>query len=98
MPSNVLEDGLQETAAFQAMQKGVESSWSDAISVMRQFLHHRKTEDWFLRRVYEYMNPYQAEIEFLLVTGHRIKYTSAQPESNLDSVLSDFDNAPMLDS
>ena len=97
MPSNILEDRLQETAALQAMQEGVESSWSDAISVMRQFLHHRKTEDGFLRRVYEYVNPYQAEIEFLLMTGHKIKYTSAQPESNLDSVLSDFDNIPKHD-
>ena len=76
VPSNIFEDRLQETAAFEAMQKGVESSWPDAISVVRQFLHHRKTEDGFVRRMYEYMNPYQAEIEFSLVTEHRIKYTS----------------------
>jgi hypothetical protein len=71
VPSNIFEDRLQETAAFQAMEKGVESSRPDAIPVMRQFLHHRKAEDWFLRRMYEYMNPYQPEEEFSLVTGHQ---------------------------
>ena len=71
VPSNIFEDRLQETAAFQAMQKGVESSRPDAIPVMRQFLHHRKAEDGLLRRMYEYMNPYQPEKEFSLVTGHQ---------------------------
>ena len=97
VPSNISEDGLQKTTAFQSMQKRVESSRSNAISVMRQFLHHCKTEDGLVGRMYEYMNPYQAEIEFSLVTGHRIKYTSVQPESNLDSVISNFDNNPTLD-
>jgi hypothetical protein len=71
VPSNILEDRLQETAAFQAMQEGVESSRPDAIPVMRQFLHHRKAEDGLLRRMHEYMNPDQPEKEFSLVTGHQ---------------------------
>jgi hypothetical protein len=70
VPSNIFEDGLQETAAFQTMQKGVESSRPDAIPVMRQFFHHRKAEDGLLRRMHEYMNPYQPEKEFSLVTRH----------------------------
>ena len=72
--SDIFEDRLQQTAAFQAMQKGVESSRPDAIPVMRQFLHHRKAEDGLLRRMYEYMNPYQPEKEFSLVTGHNQIY------------------------
>jgi hypothetical protein len=71
VPSNIFEDRLQETAAFQAMQKWVESSGPDAIPVTRQFVHHRKAEDGLLRRMYEYMNPYQTEKEFSLVTGHQ---------------------------
>ncbi len=51
VPSNILEDRFQKTAAFQAMQKWVESSRPDAISMMRQFLHHRKAEDGLLRRM-----------------------------------------------
>jgi hypothetical protein len=38
--------------------------------VMRQFLHHRRAKDGLLRRMQEYMNPYQPEKEFSLVTGH----------------------------
>jgi hypothetical protein len=71
VPSNVFEDRLQQAAAFQAMQKGVESSRPDAIPVMLQFLHHRKAEDGLLRRMYEYMNPYQSQKELSLVTGHQ---------------------------
>jgi hypothetical protein len=71
VPSNIFKDRLQETAAFQAMQKGVESPRPDAIPVMPQFFHHGKAEDGLLRRMYEYMNPYQPEKEFSLVTGHK---------------------------
>jgi hypothetical protein len=70
VPSNTLEDRLQQAAAFQAMQKGVESSWSNTIPVVCEFLHHRKPEDGLVERMYEYMNPYQAEKEFPLMVGH----------------------------
>jgi hypothetical protein len=70
MSSGIFEDRLQETAAFQAMQQGVESSRSDAIPVMGQFLHHRNAENRLLRRMYEHVNPYQPEKEFSLVTRH----------------------------
>jgi hypothetical protein len=53
------------------MQKGVESSGSDAIPVMRQFLHHRKPKDGFRRRMCEYMYPYEAEKEFSLTIEHK---------------------------
>jgi hypothetical protein len=75
MSSDIFEDRLQETAAFQSMQQGVESSWSDAIPVMGQFLHHRNAEDRLLRRMHEYMNPYEAEKEFALVTRHQPNIT-----------------------
>ena len=77
VPSNIFEDRLQETAAFEAMQKGVESSRADAIPVMRQFRHHRKAEDGLLRYMYEYMNPYQPEKEFSLVTRHQASFILA---------------------
>lgn len=74
------------------MQKWIESSWSDAIPVMGQFLHHRKAEDGLLIRVYEYMNSYQPEKEFSLVTGHSSNIPRFLPESNFDSLVSEFDN------
>lgn len=49
--SDILEDRLQETAAFQSMQKRVESAGTDAIPVVSQFLHHRRAEDRLLRRM-----------------------------------------------
>jgi hypothetical protein len=70
VPPNILENGLQQTAAFQAMQQGVESPRSDAIPVVRQLLHHRKPKDGLVGHMDEYMNPYEAEKEFPLVTGH----------------------------
>jgi hypothetical protein len=94
--SNIFEDRLQETASFQAMQKGVESSGPDAIPVVRQFLHHRKAEDGFLRRMYEYVNPYQSEKEFSLVTGHESNIYLCLDAYRIDSVISDFDSI-MLD-
>jgi hypothetical protein len=72
VPSNILDARLQQAAAFQAMQEGVEGSGTDAIPVMRQLLHHRNPEDGLVGRMYEYMNPYQAEKEFPLVTGHSL--------------------------
>jgi hypothetical protein len=71
VPPDVLKVGLQQAVPLQAVQQGVESSWPDAISVMRKFLHHRKAEDGLLRRMYEHMNPYQTEEELSLVTGHQ---------------------------
>ena len=49
--SDIFEDRLQEAAAFQSMQKRVESARADAIPVMSQFLHHRRAEDRLLRRM-----------------------------------------------
>jgi hypothetical protein len=71
VPPNILEDGLQQTAAFQAVQEGVEGSGTDAIPVMRQLFHHRQPKNGLVGRMNEYMNPYEAEKEFPLVTGHR---------------------------
>jgi hypothetical protein len=70
-PSNILKDRLQQAAPFQAMQEGVEGSGTDAIPVMRKFLHHRKPEDGLVGCMYEYMNPYETEKEFSLVIRHR---------------------------
>ena len=70
MASNVPENRLQQAAPFQAMQKGVESSRPDAIPVMGQFLHHCKPEDGLVGRMYQDMNPDEAEKDLSLVIGH----------------------------
>jgi hypothetical protein len=71
VPSNVFEDRLQQTAAFQPMQERVKGSGTDAIPVMRQLLHHREPKDGLMGGMYEYMNPYEAKKEFSLMTRHR---------------------------
>jgi hypothetical protein len=53
------------------MQERVESSRPNAIPVMRQLLHHREPKDGLVGRMYEYVNPDEAEKEFPLVIGHR---------------------------
>ena len=74
--ADILEDGLQEPAAFEAVEQGVERSRADAIPVMRQLLHHGEAEDGLVRRMQEHMDPYQSDEEFALVTGHPLNITS----------------------
>ena len=71
-PSHLVEGRLQQAAAFQSVQEGIESSRADTIPVMGQFLHHGQPEDWFVRSVHQYMNPNKAEKELSLVTGHKV--------------------------
>jgi hypothetical protein len=71
MPSNIFEDRLQQTAAFQAVQERVESTRSDAIPVMSQLLHHRKPKNGLVGSMDEHMNPYESEKEFPLVIRHK---------------------------
>ena len=97
MPSNILEDRLQQAAPFQAMQKGIESSRPDAIPVTGEFFHHRQPKDGLVGRMYQDMNPDEAEKEFSLVIGHQSNIPSFLPESNLDSVKSDFDSSHTSD-
>jgi len=40
--------------------------------VMGQFLHHRQPEDGLVGRMYQDMNPDEAEKDFALGIGHRL--------------------------
>jgi hypothetical protein len=53
------------------MKERIESSWSNAIPMMRQFLHHGQPKDWLVGSVHKHMNPYEAEEEFALLQ-HKI--------------------------
>lgn len=61
---------------FKAMQERVERSGTDAVSMMRQFLHHGETEDWLLRSVHQHMDANQAVKELALLVCHKNKYTA----------------------
>jgi len=74
-PSDSLEGGFQETGALQSMQERVERTRTNAIAVMRQLLHHGQSEDGFVRRVHEHMNPNEPVKEFLLLLQHKINIT-----------------------
>ena len=62
--------GLQQTAALQLMQERIEGSGANAVSVMRQFLHHGQTEDRLVSRMHQHVNADQAEVEIALTIGH----------------------------
>lgn len=57
---DIFEDGLQHSTTFQSVEKRVESTWPNAVSMMLQFFHHRQAEDWLMRGMHKHMNPYQA--------------------------------------
>lgn len=40
--------GFEQAATFHSVQKRVQSSWSNAIAMMSEFLHHGETEDWLV--------------------------------------------------
>jgi hypothetical protein len=48
------------------MQERVESSGANAITVMRQLLHHGQSKDGLVRSVHQHVNPYESEKEFPL--------------------------------
>jgi hypothetical protein len=70
--SNILEDGLQQAAALQAMQERVERARPDTIPVMHQFFHHRQPKDGLVGSVHKHVNPYESEKEFSLFLQHKV--------------------------
>ena len=87
-PSNILEDGLQQAAALQAMQERVQRSRADAISVMCQFFHHCQPKDRLVRGMHEHVNPYESEIELSLLFQHKFNILLG---AILDWIISKFD-------
>ena len=74
--TNIPEYRLQQAAPLQAMQEWVEGSRTDAISMMRQLLHHRQAKDWLMGCMHQYMNPYESEEEFPLLFQHNVNIPS----------------------
>jgi hypothetical protein len=73
------------------VQERIKGSWPDTIPVMCQFVHHRLPKNGLMGRVDEHVNPYQTEKEFPLIFGHISNIPPVSPESNTDSVISNFD-------
>ncbi len=51
---------LEQPGALQSVQQRIECSRPDAVSVMRELLHHRQAEDRLLRRVQQHVNANEA--------------------------------------
>ncbi len=66
---------LQQACALQPVQQRVQRPRSDAITMMRELLHHRQTKNRFLPRVAENMDANQAIKKFALVIVHKNQYT-----------------------
>ena len=49
------------------MQKRVKRTWTNAISMVLQLVHHGQPKDWLVSSVQQHMNPYKAEEEFPLL-------------------------------
>ena len=74
--SNISQYRLQQTASLQAMQEWVEGARANAISMMRQLLHHGQSKDWLMGSMHQYMNPYESEVEFPLLFQHNVNIPS----------------------
>ena len=53
---SVLQFRLQKPPAFHPVEQWVERSWSDAIAMVLQFLHHRQSEYRLVSGVQEHMD------------------------------------------
>lgn len=53
------------------MQEGVESSRADAVSVMRQLLHHGQSKDRLMAGVHKHVNSYEPEKQHSLLFQHK---------------------------
>jgi len=58
--------GLEEACRLQAVEQGIEGSRTDAVTVVRELLHHREAEDRFVRCVEQDVDPDEPGKEFLL--------------------------------
>lgn len=54
------------------MQERVKSPGANAVSVMRQLLHHGQSKDRLVRGVQKHVNPYESVKKFPLLLEHRI--------------------------
>jgi hypothetical protein len=73
--SDVAEGGLEEAGALEAVEKGVESSGTDAVAVVGELFHHGEAEDGLVRGVGQHVDADEAEVEFALMLQHRINST-----------------------
>ena len=67
---------LEQPGALQSVQQRIESPRSDAVSVMRELLHHRQAEDRPLRRMHENVNANQSVKKLAPMVLHRNQYTT----------------------
>lgn len=58
------------------MQKRIERSRTNAISMMLQLLHHGQSKDWLMGGMHKHMNPYEPEEEFPLLFQHKVNIPS----------------------
>lgn len=73
------------------MQERIQRSRSNAITVMRQLLHHREAEDGLVRSMRQNMDAYETKKKFSLMIGHRSNIPLHKHKSKFDSVISTFD-------
>ena len=71
---------LKQAGPLHSVKERVKGARTDAIAVLLQFLHHRKPEDWLVRRMDQHVDPNEPVVEFPLVIPHTIEY-------NLDALI-----------
>lgn len=60
-PSDIFLRRFQKARALQTMQERIQRSRSNAITVMRQLLHHREAEDGLVRSMRQNMDAYETK-------------------------------------
>ncbi len=73
-----IQDRFQQTGLFKAVEQRIKGSGADAITVVRELLHHGEAEDGLLRGVEQHMDANQPGEEFTAAIVHRIHYTAAR--------------------
>lgn len=84
---HAIEGRAQHARSLQSMQKRIECARTDAVAVMREFLHHGESEDGLLRSVQQHVDADETVEELALLIYHKNKYTSV----NVSVVLTDIE-------
>ncbi len=74
---NSIQGRAQKARSLQSVQKRIERAGTDAVAMVREFLHHGESEDGFVHGVHQHVDADEPVEEFALLICHKNKYTCA---------------------
>ena len=70
--SDILSRRLQKSRTLQTVQPRIKRSWSYAIAVMLQLLHHREPKNRLIRSMRQNMDAFETKKWFSLIARHEL--------------------------